>query len=64
MKQVQNGHLYIKERSSSMKNRAEEYKKAYKIHALANLVLKPDTLYVWITFLKVEKQKPENFTFC
>ena len=39
MGQVQNGHLYIRHKSSSQKNKAEECKKAYRLHLLAILML-------------------------
>ena len=54
MGQVQNDYLYIRYRSSSIKNKANECK-AYKLHPFATLLLN----LVLLAFIKVKKTKPQ-----
>ena len=60
-REVQNGRQYIRYRSSSQENEAEERKKLTdNFPYLAN---PKSTLYVPLTINKVEKTKYENFGF-
>ena len=61
MGQVQNGRLYIRYRSSSHKNEAEERKKLTEYISL--LYIAKSTLKTLLTFSKVEKTKHESFNF-
>ena len=60
LEQVQNGCLYIRYRNNSMKNKAAESKSLQTISTSS--IAKP-TLYVPLTFNKVEKTKHEYFDF-
>ena len=61
MEQVQNGRLYIRYRSNSQKNEAEEWK-CFQTTSICYSFAK-SSLKSLINFSKVEKTKHENFDF-